>query len=304
MSRSLSSEVFWFWGKNRRLQKRQRGCPFRGVQGTRVSSPDEANAWPGANAWVHPGFCGFRPIFVDEWRSLECKGRVQAHEQPTRAMPHPLKLSIASTLLVTALLATANAQAPGGRGPKKPAEIDPSKLPPAAKQEGVTFAKDIRPLFEASCFRCHGEERQKGDLRLDSLEAVQKGGEDGKILVAGNSAKSPLVAAISGLDEEHAMPPKRRGGPGGPGGPGRRGGPNGPGEGAGAPPKEGEAPQGAAGQKPPDGGAAGGPPGGGRPERGFGGPGGPGGGGRGPASKPLTPDQVGLVRAWIDQGAK
>src|SRR5258708_27309976 len=101
---------------------------------------------------------------------------------------------------------------------------DLSKLPPAAKQKGVTYAKDIRPIFEASCFRCHGEQRQKGGLRLDSLEAALKGSEDGKVIESGHSTKSQLVIAVSRLDEEKAMPPvfKPGGrGPGGPGGPGR-----------------------------------------------------------------------------------
>ena len=148
-------------------------------------------------------------------------------------------------------------------------KIDVSKLPSAADRKGVTYAKDIRPIFEASCFRCHGEERQKGDLRLDSLEAALKGGEDGKVIVPGASKKSLLVIAAARIDDETAMPPKPKpGGPGNrPGGPGGRGGP---------------------------GGAGGG--------RGPGGPGGP--GGFGPPPKPLTAEQVGLIRAWVDQGAK
>src|SRR5437773_135015 len=70
---------------------------------------------------------------------------------------------------------------------------DLSKLPPAASKPGVTYAKDIQPLFQASCFRCHGERQQKGDLRLDSLESALKGGEDGKVILPGQSAKSALV---------------------------------------------------------------------------------------------------------------
>ena len=136
-------------------------------------------------------------------------------------------------------------------------KLDVSKLPPAADKTGVTYANDIRPLFEASCFRCHGDDRPKGGLRLNSLEAVLKGGEDGKVVVPGDSKKSLLVVAAARIDDETAMPPKR--GPGGPGGPG--GG------------------------------------------RGPGGPGGPG-GGFGPPPKPLTAEQVGLIRAWVDQGAK
>src|SRR6266850_1885838 len=165
-------------------------------------------------------------------------------------------------------------------------KLDISKLPPASKKSALTYANDIRSMLESSCFRCHGEQRPKGGLRLDSLEALLKGGEDGKVIVAGNSQKSPLVVAVAQIDEETAMPPKRgpgRGGPRGPGGPGEKGGFGGPGG-------------------PPAGGPGGGPPprdGGGGPR---GGPGGPG-GGFGPPPKPLSAEQVGLIRAWIDQGA-
>src|SRR5689334_17784758 len=88
------------------------------------------------------------------------------------------------------------------------AEIDVSKLPPVAKQKDVTYAKDIKPLLEASCFRCHGERDKKGGLRLDSLEAALKGGKDGKVIEPGKSDKSPLVISVSQLDPETAMPPK------------------------------------------------------------------------------------------------
>jgi hypothetical protein len=167
-----------------------------------------------------------------------------------------------------------NGPRPGpGRRPidwtAKVAAVDKSKLPPAATTKDVAYEKDIRPLFESACFRCHGGDRARGGLHLDTLEGVLKGGDNGKILVAGKSDESPLVIAIAQIDAEVAMPPTRR--PGGPRGPG---------------------------------GGPGGPDGGGGPE-GRGGPNGPGGpGGFGSPAKPLTPEQVGLVRAWIDQGAK
>ena len=88
-------------------------------------------------------------------------------------------------------------------------KLDVSKLPPAADKTGVTYANDIRPLFEASCFRCHGDDRPKGGLRLNSLEAVLKGGEDGKVVVPGDSKKSLLVVAAARINDETAMPPKR-----------------------------------------------------------------------------------------------
>jgi hypothetical protein len=163
-------------------------------------------------------------------------------------------------------------------------KIDLTKLPPASEAKGLTYAKDIKPMLQASCFRCHGEERAKGGLTLTSLENLLKGGEDGKVVVVGDSKASLLVIAAARIDDETAMPPKR-----GPGGRGPRGqGPGGPGGAGGGP---------------------GGPPPGGQPDQappgaGPGGPGGPGRGGFGPPPKPLTAEQVGLLRAWIDEGAK
>jgi hypothetical protein len=160
------------------------------------------------------------------------------------------------------------------------AEPDLSKLPPPADKQGVTYAKDIKPLFEASCFRCHTGDRPKAGLRLDSLEGVLKGSKEGKVITPGKSKDSQLVVAVAQIDPESAMPPKRRGGRG-------RGGPGGPG--------------GPGGRPPGDGGPGSAPPAG----PGGGGPGQNGGGQKGgPPAKPLTADEVGLVRAWIDQGAK
>jgi hypothetical protein len=61
----------------------------------------------------------------------------------------------------------------------------------------VDFAKDILPVLEQQCFKCHAEEKQKGKLRLDSREAALKGGKGGPSLVAGNAAKSELIRRIS-----------------------------------------------------------------------------------------------------------
>ncbi|MDR3456728.1 MAG: hypothetical protein P4N60_04740 [Verrucomicrobiae bacterium] len=168
------------------------------------------------------------------------------------------------------------------------AEIDWSKLPPAAKTENVTFEKDIAPIMKASCVRCHGVERPRAQLRLDSLEGVLKGTKLGPVLKSGDSANSLLVKSVSQLDPEIAMPPKPRNrrGPGGPGGP----------QGTNLPAMQ-----------PRDGGPmAGGPDGGERPPGGPQGTNAPGQRPRnfGPPAKPLTAEQVGLIRAWIDQGAK
>jgi hypothetical protein len=114
------------------------------------------------------------------------------------------------------------------------ADVDASKLPPPSEKKDLTFEKDIKPLFEKSCIDCHGPEKAKGKLRLDTLAFTLKGSVDGKVLEPGKSAKSFLVANIAFVgNEDEFMPP----------------------------PKEKKYPK-------------------------------------------FTPEEVGIVRAWIDQGAK
>jgi hypothetical protein len=116
-------------------------------------------------------------------------------------------------------------------------KVDPSKFPPPSTQQGVTYAVDIQPIFAKSCYPCHGPKnaKPKGKLRLDTLEAVLKGGEDGPILVKGDSAKSTVIANIchQGDSDDYMPPPDNKANIG-----------------------------------------------------------------------PLTKEQIGLIRAWIDQGAK
>jgi mono/diheme cytochrome c family protein len=116
-------------------------------------------------------------------------------------------------------------------------QVDPKLLPPPSTKQGVTYAADIQPIFAKSCYPCHGPKtaKPKGKLRLDTLEAVLKGGEDGPALIKGDSAKSVMVAQIShqGDPDDYMPPPENKANVG-----------------------------------------------------------------------PLTKEQIGLIRAWIDQGAK
>jgi mono/diheme cytochrome c family protein len=113
--------------------------------------------------------------------------------------------------------------------------VDVSKLPPAAARKDVSYTADMKPIFDKSCVSCHGPEKAKGKLRLDSLAAALKGGEDGKVIEPGDSAGSVLVHNVAHLGDpdDYMPPPKNK---------------------AGIP--------------------------------------------------PLTTEQIALIRAWIDQGAK
>src|SRR5690242_7299462 len=81
------------------------------------------------------------------------------------------------------------------------ADVDISKLPPAATTQ-VDFDRDIKPIFEAACFRCHGPERPKSGFRLDTREGALKGGENGVDIIPGKSAESPLIHYVSYLVED------------------------------------------------------------------------------------------------------
>src|SRR5947208_7545241 len=110
------------------------------------------------------------------------------------------------------------------------AKITPDQakaLPPPAARK-IDFAKEIKPIFEASCIKCHGRGRTKGDLSIESRDTLLKGGESGRAIVPGKSEESRVIELVAGLDPDSVMPQK---------------------------------------------------------------------------GKRLTPEQIGLLRAWIDQGA-
>ena len=138
-----------------------------------------------------------------------------------------IALAIATSVAVFSTTARAQER-------KRPS-IDASKLPPASTKPGVTYAGDIKAIFEKSCVKCHNAEKPKAKLNLTTLAGALKGSADGKVIEPGNSAKSVLVANVARIGEEDDW----------------------------MPPKENKAKIG-----------------------------------------PLTTEQVSLIRAWIDQGAK
>src|SRR5271154_4369842 len=54
------------------------------------------------------------------------------------------------------------------------------------------FEQNVRPLLAEKCYSCHGDKKQKGGLRLDSIEAILKGGESGPAVVPGKPDDSLL----------------------------------------------------------------------------------------------------------------
>ncbi|MCO6456117.1 MAG: DUF1553 domain-containing protein [Pirellulaceae bacterium] len=67
------------------------------------------------------------------------------------------------------------------------------------------FESEVRPLLVERCYKCHGQEKQKGDLRLDSLASILQGGESGPAIAPGDADGSLLVEAVR--YESFEMPP-------------------------------------------------------------------------------------------------
>src|SRR5205823_9742850 len=70
------------------------------------------------------------------------------------------------------------------------------------------FNKDIRPILESSCTKCHGRGRNKGDFRMDTRESLLKGGDSGPPVEPGKSEQSLLIELVSGIDPDNIMPKK------------------------------------------------------------------------------------------------
>ena len=142
-------------------------------------------------ARIHPAFIHLphRPSLILSARRGVLETNVFLVTHLIRVKPRPFH--VCATLALVAALAVA----------------DPPKLPRPAVTPAV-FARDIQPLLAERCVKCHGAEKQKGGLRLDSRGAALRGGDDGDAIVPGKSADSRLVQLVAGLDDDKVMPPK------------------------------------------------------------------------------------------------
>src|SRR5271156_3829259 len=88
-------------------------------------------------------------------------------------------------------------------------DTKPAALPPASTKAGVTYATDIKPIFDAACVKCHDSTKKpRAGVGLDSLAATLKGGKDGKVITVGDSTKSDLVLAVAHVGDPDTFMPK------------------------------------------------------------------------------------------------
>ena len=59
-----------------------------------------------------------------------------------------------------------------------------------------TYARDVEPIFQRTCIRCHGPERADKGLRLDSYQRIMAGDSYGTVLIPGDSSLSAIVSIL------------------------------------------------------------------------------------------------------------
>src|SRR5687768_13456352 len=83
-------------------------------------------------------------------------------------------------------------------------------LPSRAAERIPDYDREVRPVLEKHCFKCHSAESAKGGLRLDERPRMLRGGDSGApAVVPGSSHKSHLIDVVAADDDDaDKMPPK------------------------------------------------------------------------------------------------
>lgn len=83
---------------------------------------------------------------------------------------------------------------------------EPARTAPPTAEQLRFFETNVRPVLVEHCQKCHGSKKQWAGLRLDSREALLRGGDSGAAIVPGEPNKSLLIRAVRHEDENLKMP--------------------------------------------------------------------------------------------------
>ncbi len=88
----------------------------------------------------------------------------------------------------------------------------PAAIPDTQREALRFFEADVRPVFAARCYECHGPEvaKPEGGLRMTGRAALLAGGPSGPAIVPGDAAESLLMRAVGHEDPDLRMPPEER----------------------------------------------------------------------------------------------
>jgi mono/diheme cytochrome c family protein len=132
--------------------------------------------------------CNLRSLFVCDPCTYAASHGLRA--QPRARSPFAGALIVGLAIGCTVLLARGAFGDGGRRG-----------------EPEVDFARDIGPLLEEMCQRCHGRDEAKSGLRLHTRRDLLRGGDGGAVIVPGSAGSSRLIHVVSGKGEL-VMPPR------------------------------------------------------------------------------------------------
>jgi len=72
-----------------------------------------------------------------------------------------------------------------------------TQAPAAAQPAGVSYTKDVMPIFEQSCIKCHGGDKTEASLSLKDYAKLMAGSENGPVVKPGSAADSELVKLVA-----------------------------------------------------------------------------------------------------------
>ncbi|MBK1790269.1 c-type cytochrome domain-containing protein [Persicirhabdus sediminis] len=82
---------------------------------------------------------------------------------------------------------------------------------PAGVADLLVYEQVIIPYFEAKCYSCHNDKKQRGSLRMDTYDFMLEGGEEGPCLVPGNLDESLMIVLTRlPLDDDYRMAPSNK----------------------------------------------------------------------------------------------
>ncbi len=113
---------------------------------------------------------------------------------PTEAPAAPVAPESPTAVPATLAPTEAPTSVPPTAAPTEAPTAAPTQAPAAAT---VSFAKDILPLFEQSCLKCHGGDDTKEGLSVKTYEDLMKGSVNGPVIVPGDPAASELVTQVA-----------------------------------------------------------------------------------------------------------
>jgi mono/diheme cytochrome c family protein len=128
------------------------------------------------------------------------KAQKQRPRWPTSAQAlRQLGIVAAVVLIWAALLAgylslTGKSAKPTA-GPAQPTQ--PAATTQVTATTGVSFSKDVLPLFKTNCESCHGSGQSQAGLKLTAYADVMAGSARGPVVVPGNAASSRLVELVT-----------------------------------------------------------------------------------------------------------